>query len=452
MRIVLRQSLIIAAKDTRVFLKDRLGLAFALLFPLIFVLAFSLALRNVGPGDERLSITVATQEEEGISHQIIEGLAEGNTVDLTVMEYGEAVRATEDGDIGGFVAFPADFTSGLVGGRPTKLEVVARIGDPETEAALVGFANAVAAASSNTRTAVQAIVQIAGVEALPQDMVAFGQDRNLLRFETEQIGPVEPFSAGNFTVPGYLTMFVFFAAALAAEAITRERENHTMERLMANGTRRESVVAGKYLGSVYRGAMQLAVLWGVGLVAFGIDLGFSPAAVILVSVLMVLTSAAFGVMLAGLVRHPDQRQLGGCAGFAGARPDRRLLVAPVHHARVDADSGADHSARLGELGFQQVDALRRPRRRRGPRNGGPGRLRRWLPGHRLRAVPPVTQGLLTSEASTIKGLRYRQPLSRSAFASRFGRGSGRPRDRTGLVSCCRRRFSSPSGARPVSCR
>ena len=150
-----------------------------------------------------------------------------------------------------------------------------------------------AAASSNTRTAVQAILQLAGGEALPQDMAALGRGGGLLRFETEQIGPVEAFNAGNFTVPGYLTMFVFFAAALTAEAITRERENHTMERLMANGTRRESVVAGKYLGSVYRGAMQLAVLWGVGLVAFRIDLGFSPAVVILISVLMVLTSAAF---------------------------------------------------------------------------------------------------------------------------------------------------------------
>ena len=302
MRLVLRQSLILAAKDTRVFLKDWFGLGFALLFPLVFVLGFSLALRNVGPGDERLSITVATQEEEGISRQIIDGLAEGNVVDLTVLEYGAAVRATEDGDIGGFVAFPEDFTPNLVAGRPTKLEVVARIGDPETEAALSGFANAVAAASSNTRTAVQAILQLGGGDALPLDMAAFGRDRGLLRFETEQIGPVEAYNAGNFTVPGYLTMFVFFAAALAAETITRERENHTMERLMATGTRRGSVVAGKYLGSVYRGAMQLAVLWGVGLLAFRIDLGLSPAAVILVSVLMVLTSAAFGVMLAALVR------------------------------------------------------------------------------------------------------------------------------------------------------
>ena len=321
MRLVVRQSLIIAAKDMRVFLKDWFGLGFALLFPLVFVLGFSLALRNIGPGDERLSITVATQEEEGISRQIIDGLAGGDMVDIAVMEYGAAVRAVEDGDIAGFVAFPADFTSGLVGGRPTKLEVVAQIGDPETEAALVGFANAVAAASSNTRTAVQAILQLAGGEALPQDVATFGRDSGLLRFETEQIGPVESFNAGNFTVPGYLTMFVFFAAALAAEAITRERENHTMERLMANGTRRESVVAGKYLGSVYRGAMQLAVLWGVGLVAFRIDLGFSPAVVILISVLMVLTSAAFGVMLAALVRTQ--------AGASSAAVLASLVLAPL---------------------------------------------------------------------------------------------------------------------------
>ena len=318
---MLTQSLIIAAKDTRVFLKDKFGLGFALLFPLIFVLGFSLALRNLGPGDERLSITVATHEEEGISRQIIELLAEDDIVDLTEMEYGAAVRAVEDEDIGGFVAFPADFSSSLAEGRPTKLEVIAQVGDPEMEAALMGFARAVAAASSNTTIAVQAIAQIAGEEALPQDMAAFGRGSSLLSFETEQIGPVEAFNASNFTVPGYLTMFVFFAAALAADAITRERANHTMERLMANGTRRESVVAGKYLGCVYRGAMQLAVLWGVGLLAFRIDLGFSPAAVVLVSVLMVLTSAAFGVMLAALVRTQ--------ASATSAAVLASLVLAPV---------------------------------------------------------------------------------------------------------------------------
>ena len=321
-------------------------------------------------------------------------LSEDDIVDLTVMEYGAAVRAVEDGDIGGFVAFPDDFTSSVAEGLPTELEVVTQIGDPELEAALTGFARAVAAATSNTRIAIQAIAQLAGAEALPQDMAAFGRDSDLLHFETEQVGPVEPVSSSNFTVPGYLTMFVFFAAALAAEAITRERGNHTLERLMANGTRRESVVAGKFLGSVYRGAMQLAVLWGVGLLAFRIDLGFSPAAVILVSGLMVLTSAAFGVMLGSPRPHAGNRHLGCRAGVAGARSRRRLLVATVHNARLDAGAVEGHAARLGQFRLQQADALRRRRGRRAIGDGGAGRLRRGLPGHRLRALPPVTRGVL----------------------------------------------------------
>ena len=321
MRLVLAQSLLIARKDTQVFLRDRLGLGFALLFPLIFVLGFSLALRNVGPADERLAVAVATREQEGISRDLMALLAGDGSADVAAVEYGAAVRAVDGGELAGFVAFPADFTSRLQAGRPAGLEVVVRAGDPETEAALTGFARSVSASASQTAIALRAIAQATGGEALPRDAAALGAGGGLLRFETEQVGPVEAFNAANFTVPGYLVMFVFFAAALAAESITRERESHTLERLLANGARRESVVAGKYLAAVCRGAMQLAVLWGVGLLAFGIDLGFSPAAVIGISVLMVLTSAAFGVMLAALVRTP--------AGATSAAVLASLVLAPV---------------------------------------------------------------------------------------------------------------------------
>ena len=121
-------------------------------------------------------------------------------------------------------------------------------------------------------------------------------------FTTEQVGDVEPFNASNFTLPGYLTMFVFFAAALGAEAIARERQTQTLERLLANGVRRSSIVGGKMLASLYRGFLQLAFLWLLGIFAFSIDFGASPLAVIAVSVFMAVASSAFGVMLAALVR------------------------------------------------------------------------------------------------------------------------------------------------------
>ena len=92
----------------------------------------------------------------------------------------------------------------------------------------------------------------------------------------EQVGDIEPFNASNFTLPGYLTMFVFFTAAMGAEALARERQTHTLERLMANGARRESLILGKFLAGAIIGVTQVAVMWTVGSLAFNIDLGASP--------------------------------------------------------------------------------------------------------------------------------------------------------------------------------
>jgi len=49
----------------------------------------------------------------------------------------------------------------------------------------------------------------------------------------------------------------------------------------------------------------------VGILAFNVDLGLSPAAVIILSILMVIMSAAFAIMLAALVR--TQRAAGSLA-------------------------------------------------------------------------------------------------------------------------------------------
>ena len=103
-------------------------------------------------------------------------------------------------------------------------------------------------------------------------------------------------------VPGYLVMFVFFAAAIASADIIKERRNHTLERLLASSVNKETILGGIYLGAVFRGLLQITIFWTVGILAFQIDLGLAPWAVIVVSIEMVLMSAAFSVMLATLVK------------------------------------------------------------------------------------------------------------------------------------------------------
>ena len=302
----LRQSLLIAGKDTKVFFKDRFAVGFSFLFPFLFVIGFSLALSGQGPTDSQLVITAASQEESGLSQEILNGLSQSDEGAVRVVEYSEALNELERGDIEGFVAFPADFTQSLFSGQPVVLDVVVGSGSVETEAALTGFARSVAGNVSVVGNALGAIQEIAaGNQAVIQnaDMTALSRGpAPVIGFEVERVGDIRPFKASNFTLPGYLTMFVFFAAALSAEAIARERQTHTLERLMSNGTRRESIILGKFIGAVYRGVMQLVVMWTVGIFAFKIDLGVSPSAVVLLSILMALAAAAFGVLLASFVR------------------------------------------------------------------------------------------------------------------------------------------------------
>jgi ABC-2 type transport system permease protein len=123
-----------------------------------------------------------------------------------------------------------------------------------------------------------------------------------LAFTTQNIGAVEAENPANYVVPGYLVMFVFFAAAIAAESIVRERRNHTLERLLASSVSREAILGGIFTGTFIRGLIQIVIFWGVGILVFKVDLGLSPGGVMLLSLLMVIMSAAFSLMLATLAR------------------------------------------------------------------------------------------------------------------------------------------------------
>ena len=125
----------------------------------------------------------------------------------------------------------------------------------------------------------------------------------------------------NYVVPGYLVMFVFMAAAFSAETIVRERHNSTLERLLTASVKREAILGGIFLGTAAKGLVQIIIFWTVGLLAYNMDMGLTPSAVIILSVLMVIMSAAFAVMLATLAR--SERAAGSLALFVS------LVLAPL---------------------------------------------------------------------------------------------------------------------------
>ncbi|MCY4528659.1 MAG: hypothetical protein OXD46_06475, partial [Chloroflexi bacterium] len=85
---LVRQSLILASKDTRIFFRDRFAVVFAFAFPLLFTLGFTLSLGGILSEDERLEVTLVTreQEEDDLSRQIINGLAAGETFTINELD------------------------------------------------------------------------------------------------------------------------------------------------------------------------------------------------------------------------------------------------------------------------------------------------------------------------------------------------------------------------------
>ncbi len=298
------QVLLIAGKDTKIFLANRFAVAFAFIFPFLFIIGFTLALRGVGTDDEQLVFTVATQDQGGIARSIVDSMAADPDGRFVEVPYTEAVDSLESEEIQGFIAFPAGFSSSVVSGQQASIEVVTLSEHPDTAVALEGVATSIAGLVSLNQVMGQALFNLSGeVEGAPAglDASSIARVSDEVVFEFEQVGDVRPFNPSHFTLPGYLVMFVFFAAAMGAAEIARERENNTLERLASQGVRRQAIIAGKVLASIYRGMMQLAVLWIVGILGFGLDLGASPATVVAVSLLMVIASSAFAVMLASLV-------------------------------------------------------------------------------------------------------------------------------------------------------
>lgn len=318
----LRHIWFIALNNVRLFVTDRLAVGMFILFPFLFIVMFNLLLSDVGSGDERLELHLATQETSGISLPIIQAmvtadetqLKPGEPIIVREKDYNRAKADVEAGKLDGFLAFPADFSQNIETGKNAYVEVVAKAGATDTRMALNGLGRSIASIIGSETTETNAVVALLkqqgsspadiqkAVVQLIQSRSSSSGGKSLITYQAQSMGEAKPVSASSYIVPGYLVMFVFFAAAMASIDIIRERRNHTLERLLAGSVKKESILGGIYLGGFFRGLVQIVIFWTVGILVFHIDLGVAPWAVIVLSLLVVLMSASFSLMLATLVK------------------------------------------------------------------------------------------------------------------------------------------------------
>lgn len=303
---------LVAAKDLKTFFLDRSALFLALIFPFVFVWIFSSLFGPQGWTDEPVTILVSTAEAPGsLSRRIIDGLAQDTPTAFRVeqVDHDETLALLRAGKCDGFLFFPEGFTRAFCEGGQTEVVVYTDPEKAQARAALVSVARSLAAELTSARVLVRTVTELAreaglpGGEARPGSGLAPGPEPALgVTVTVEEVGDLAPIKPATTMIPGYLTMFVFFALALAAETLVAERESSTLERLVAGSATRLGLVVGKLVGSSARGLIQVAVFWLAGVFVFGIQTGAHPWMLIMVSGIVVLVSAGTGVFLGAVAR------------------------------------------------------------------------------------------------------------------------------------------------------
>jgi len=145
--------------------------------------------------------------------------------------------------------------------------------------------------------------------------------------------PLANISAFQITVPGNATLFGFFIALTCAMAFVNERKNGTWRRLLAAPVPRYKALLATLVPYYLVGVVQLAFLFGIGILAFGMKVAGSPVALVVLSLALVACAVSLGLLFAAIAR--SEKALGGVGsvvllvmGMLGGCMFPRLVMPP----------------------------------------------------------------------------------------------------------------------------
>ncbi|MFL7792261.1 MAG: ABC transporter permease [Anaerolineae bacterium] len=356
---MLRQILSTTWKDLKILFTDTGGMATLFLMPLMFIIVMSTALQGLfdtGTATQSRRIPVVNLDRGEYAAEVIEALdgIDGIEVETTwdgeqlTRERAEALVA--DGERSVAIVFPADFSMQIAArsAGDDAIATIELIADPAASvqfiAPIQGMVFGAAERVAETQVAQARIA--AGLESafaqLPTearpapDQIVIEMDGGSV-VTLEQVAPAEmkievlP-DTYQQNVPGYTLLGVFFIVGAMASSILREKRDGTFRRLLVAPLPKPILLAGKILPYYMVNLIQVAIMFGVAHLLFGMAFG-DPVALAAVSLAMAAAATSLGIMVAALGKTDTQvggitslltltmSALGGCLMPTSIMPD-----------------------------------------------------------------------------------------------------------------------------------
>jgi len=293
----------VALLETKIFLKDKAGLAFSLLLPIaIFALMYGAF------GGQSLfhgTAYIVNQDTDGdYSTLIIDQLDGMDNLDVSLLTKEEADRKLDRSDL--LIAFyiPEGFSANVESGQSAELTIKQR-GNGGSEGQIV--AGILRSVVETINQQLQVHAKVAGTVGANYDQIIVNEHlaNPTVSVYTPDEEPPDPV---NEFLPGIVTMFILFGISMNARALYEERKRGTLERLITSRLTTGQMFTGKFLSYVVRGFIQTLILLSLAYVVFQGKL-FTPATffeALLIAIIFSGAAGAFGLIIGSISRSEGQ--------------------------------------------------------------------------------------------------------------------------------------------------
>jgi ABC-2 type transport system permease protein len=344
----------VAGKEIRLIVADRGLLAVLLLLPILLGSLFAglnLMLASEEGDPNILLDVVLVNEDLGIfGSEVAKSI---RAIDQLSVKHSNTISIAEqrvaEGQVAAAIIIPADFSEKIDSYTPTEIEVIIDPAQAETASIVTGIMNQVVA-----EVTIWGEIQY-GIRAImsESDLLAEASPEELRSIEAQNLGvimtqlnelrrsPAIAVISENlegiavesgialfitFLFPAFTIMFIFFIVGAESASLLQEREAGTLRRLLAAPLPRWTVIAGKMLAYGLLVCTQVVILFTLGYVAFDINLGRDPLALVVITLAVAFVAVSMGMVVAAFAKTAKQAENVGMilafvfAGIGGAFP------------------------------------------------------------------------------------------------------------------------------------
>lgn len=302
----------IARRDLLDLWRSKMLLFFFILFPILLMSMFgfiypptpksNLTTGNIGTAFPNLPVSLVQMDDGQMANLVASQFIQisGQQRLFTVSEsasYQAARTQLVEGNIKGIIIIPEGFSDALAAGQPATVQVTVDETNPTTGAVVQAEISAVFSIIGSSMSA-QNINSMAGGRVNPAFIM---QPISVTRIPL--ISGIT--SSFEFLAPGFMALTVITGSLQGvANAISREKEQGTMDGLLASPIPHVSIILGKVAAQTVRGLIQGFLILGLSIVLFGVQIYGSPLIMFIVLLLGTASFVGVGIILTAVA--PDQ--------------------------------------------------------------------------------------------------------------------------------------------------